>query len=721
MQLHWAEKYTVQISEMANFLARQPVLAALQRGLAATLPLIMVGALALLVLHPPFPRVKEWMTGLFGPGLEATLQILIASTFGIAALLALSGYAYVYTTLRNARERMPIASPVLSIMVAVTCFFVLVAPTDQPTLIAAISLSFGLPVALLVAVSATWLFLKLAQLPLFRLRSKAVGHEVMIGDIFFVMPAAVVTILVFGLLKAVLLQAGSTDIIAEFNSGLARSLTSGEDTLGFGLLYMALSQVFWLFGIHGPNVLQAVHDVQLVPASIANNLAVLEGGEPVHIFTSQFFDLQHMGGSGATLGLVAAMLLFSKLPSSRNFAILAAFPALCNVNEPLLYGLPIVLNPIFAIPFLLVPIINTLVMYAAMSWDLMPLTSYQVAWTTPAVINGYAVTGSVNGAIVQAVCLAISILVYTPFVRLSERVSALKAQGAMQALLVGSTQDEGTGPRRLLSRSGDQGRLALSLAGDLEYALKQQDQLFLEYQPQICLQSTRVVGAEALLRWEHPVYGRVPPPVTVRLAEELGIMSQLGLRVLQMACAQRKIWRGDVDEFFFVSVNVAPAQILSGSLDKDVFACLDETFLPTHCLKLEITESTILIPDDTAISTLERLREHGVRISLDDFGMGHTSLRYLKALPVDEVKIDRSLSLSNESGVSEHIIQSILDLSRSLDFETIVEGVESEEQLARLKRLGCSRFQGYYFCRPGGADTCLQYIRSIQEKADRAA
>ncbi|WP_422375321.1 EAL domain-containing protein [Roseibium sp.] len=712
----------IDVIGFADVLSRISMLTALQRGLALTLPLIMVGALALLFLHPPFPELKTVFADLFGPQFAPVLQILVSSTFGIAALLAMSGYAYVYTNLRNTRGKTPVANPVLSVMVVVTCFFVLVAPTDQPTLQAAISLSFGLPVALLVAIGATEVFLRLAKLQWLRIKSKSIGHEGMIGDVFTIMPAAGLTIIVFAVLKAVLLSLGSTDVVADLNGSFARALTSGEDTLGFGLTYIVVSQVFWLFGIHGPNVLQSVQDAQLAPASIANNIAVMEGQQPEFIFTSQFFDLLHMGGSGATIGLIVAMLLFSRSPSTRNFALLAGLPALCNVNEPLLYGLPIVLNPIFAVPFLLVPVINTIVMYLAMSADFMPLTGHQVAWTTPAIINGYAVTGSINGALTQGLCLAISIAVYAPFVRLSERVAALKGQATMKDLVAFSEQgDSRTVGKRLLSRTGDPGRMALAIAGDLELAVRQRGQLYLDFQPQICQRSGQAFAAEALLRWDHPVYGRVPPPVVIQLAEELGIMPELGDLVLDLACAQRKDWQGSVADDFMIAVNVAPAQILSGTLDKNVFDRLDAHYLPTHVLKLEITESTLLIPDDAALASLERLREHGVRIALDDFGMGHTSLRYLKALPLDEVKVDRSLTQFGQGEVSEHIISSILDLSRSLAFSTVLEGVETEDQLTRLLRLGCTRFQGYHFCRPQAPDKCLAYVQALADKAEQVA
>ncbi len=710
------------ITGAADFLGRLPVLYALQRSLALTLPLVMVSAIALLLLFPPFPSLKNTLDNVFGPQFEPTLWALVGSTFGVAALLVLIGYAFVYTSLINKRDGKYFVSPVLSVLVAVSCFFLLAIPADQSKILDTFSINRGLPVAILVAIFSTSMFLRLVQVRSLRLRSRTIGHEGIVGDVFALMPAVMLTIMFFGVIKAALASQGSTDIVSELNRALGFALANGDDTLSFGLAFSALSQVFWFFGIHGPNVLQSVYDGQLKLASSANNSAVALGDAPSNIFTSQFFDLQNMGGSGATLGLVLAMFLFCKSPGMRNFALVASIPAVCNINEPLIYGIPIVLNPIYAIPFLLTPLLNTVIMYLAMSLEIMPLTSHHVAWTTPPIMNGYAVTGSINGAVVQAVCLVVSVAVYAPFVKIAERVDVLRGETALRGLsdlAVSGAAYFASG--QLLTATGDQKRLALTLARDLELELKRRENFFLEYQPQICWQNSKVMGTEALLRWQHPVHGLIPPPVTVQLAEELGVMQELGTLVLEMACSQRASWRELVPNDFLMSVNVAPTQILNGNLDDTVFQILEKHDLPTFALKLEITETTMLIPDDEALSALERLREQGVRISLDDFGMGHTSLRYLKALPLDEVKIDKSLAQSELSDVNEHIILSIQELSRSLGFRTIVEGVETEEQLTWLTGLGCTQFQGYYFSRPLSPEQCMHYVLSVSQQTEAVA
>lgn len=712
----------VKVTELAERVGRHPVLHALQRSLALTLPMIMIGALALLVLHPPFPGLKSALVSFFGSEFESVLNTLVMSSFGIAALVVLCGFAFVYTSLINEKTGNFFISPVLTVSVALTCFFITVAPTDEPALLAAISSQRGLPLALIVTIVASVVFLRLAQSPRLQVSARSIGHFGVVGDVIALMPAVTVTILLFAGLKGFLLFFGSTNVVSEFGQVLGKALASGDDSLWFGLIYVFLSQLFWLFGIHGPNVLHSVWEFQLLPAFVANQVAVESGTAPEFILNSEFFNLLNMGGSGATLGLLLAIFLFCKAAGLRHFAFLACIPALFNVNEPLIYGLPIVLNPIFALPFLLVPLLNTVIMYLAMSIDLVALPQHVTAWTTPPIINGYAITGSISGAVIQCVCLAVSVAAYAPFVAFHERVLRRRRETTLRVLTELSLEAEDqTVNKRLLSRFGEQRRLALCLAGDLEQAINQRSQIRMVYQPQMCMATGKVFGAEALMRWQHPIHGLIPPPVAVQLAEELGIMPELGDLVLELSLAQRKAWEGLVPDDFVVSVNVAPTQIRKGPLDDTVLGYLEKHEVPPHCLKLEITESTMLIPTDVTLLSLERLRANGVGISLDDFGMGHTSLRYLKALPVDEVKIDRSLTIAEHSDVNDHIIGSILDLSRSLGLSTIVEGIEDEDSLDRLRRIGCSRFQGYYFSRPTEPDELVAFVREVNKGAVAAA
>jgi len=460
-------------------------------------------------------------------------------------------------------------------------------------------------------------------------------------------------------------------------------------------------------------MLYSVQETLLIPATIANNSAVVNNSEPVFIFSSQFFDFfVRMGGSGSTLSLILALLFTSKSASSRKFALLALLPAVCNINEPLLFGIPLVLNPIYAVPFVLTPILQTVIAYAAIASEWMPKTAYNTMWTTPPLISGYVVTGSFSGTVVQIVSITVGVALYFPFVRLSEYLAVKRSKRVLTSLLnIAESREASDRKRRYLDLMGEEGRLALVLANDLDRALNNQHEIFLEYQPQIDIRANRIIGAEALLRWEHPQFGRIAPPITIALAEDMGRINQLGYKILEQACRQRLAWEEFVPQVFVMSVNVSPKQLFKSKFDARVLNILKEIGLSPTLLELEITESTALLPDVHAIEALIKLRKQGVKIALDDFGMGHTSLHYLRMLPLDTVKIDRSLTLASQDHVNEHIVKSILDLSRTLNISTIVEGIEHEEQLSRYIALGCEKFQGYYFGRPMPAQNFIHTLK----------
>lgn len=226
-------------------------------------------------------------------------------------------------------------------------------------------------------------------------------------------------------------------------------------------------------------------------------------------------------------------------------------------------------------------------------------------------------------------------------------------------------------------------------------------ELVLHYQPQIDLRSGRLVGVEALVRWQYPPLGLVPPGQFIPLAEETGIINDIAAWVLEEACRQMMAWRQSGFAVPCVAVNLSTKQMEREALSAQVANVLARTGLPAACLELEITESTIMREPDQAISVLQGLKAQGVMLSIDDFGTGHSSLSYLKRLPLDRLKIDQSFV--REIGRDSHdeaISRAVIELARSLGLETVAEGVEREEQAQFLRAEGCEFAQGYLFSRP---------------------
>lgn len=228
----------------------------------------------------------------------------------------------------------------------------------------------------------------------------------------------------------------------------------------------------------------------------------------------------------------------------------------------------------------------------------------------------------------------------------------------------------------------------------------QRDELSLLFQPKIDLATRRIFGAEALLRWKHPKLGMISPSRFVPVAEEAGLVGQIGEWVLHAACRQIREWQ-DAGHALRVAVNVSARQFQEYDLAELVSDILKDTGVLARNLEIELTESAVMRDAESSIVTLERLAGLGVQIAIDDFGTGYSSLSYLKRLPLDVLKIDQSFVRDISSDPNDAaIVRAIITLARSLGIKVIAEGVENEAQLAFLNAYGCQYAQGYLFGRP---------------------
>jgi len=229
----------------------------------------------------------------------------------------------------------------------------------------------------------------------------------------------------------------------------------------------------------------------------------------------------------------------------------------------------------------------------------------------------------------------------------------------------------------------------------------QQSQLEVYYQPKLSISKNRICSVEALIRWNHPTKGLISPAEFVNIAEESGLISELGAFVLHTACAQTQEWQQSGLGQLNLSVNLSPRQLRDDSLKSAISDIIQSTKIPSEYLELELTESTIMEDSIGAIRSLNDLKKLGLKISVDDFGTGYSSLSYLKELPIDALKIDRSFVEGVEdSKAQQAIIKAIIVLGQNLNLNVVAEGVENEEQLALLSEYGCDLIQGYLVSKP---------------------
>jgi diguanylate cyclase (GGDEF)-like protein len=244
---------------------------------------------------------------------------------------------------------------------------------------------------------------------------------------------------------------------------------------------------------------------------------------------------------------------------------------------------------------------------------------------------------------------------------------------------------------------------------DLRKAVAQ-DELEVYYQPLINLKKNKISGFEALVRWNHPTRGKISPAEFIPLAEEIGVINPLGEWVLNQACFDAMKWPKGIK----VAVNLSSAQFRSGTLVFEVVSALAASGLSPHRLELEVTETIMLMDTEATLTTLHQLRELGVRISMDDFGTGYSSLSYLRKFPFDKIKIDQSFIRDlSEGDDTVAIVRAVTSLGESFGMSTTAEGVETEEQLHRLRAEGCTEVQGYLFSAPVPAKKLAGLMRKI--------
>ena len=260
-----------------------------------------------------------------------------------------------------------------------------------------------------------------------------------------------------------------------------------------------------------------------------------------------------------------------------------------------------------------------------------------------------------------------------------------------------------------------------SIERDLRSAVLS-NEFILHYQPQVDAEKNRVISTEALIRWKHPIIGLMPPMKFIDIAEESELIVEIGKWVIFQACSQMVQWRKDNIFIEKISVNVSTIQFLKTDMVETITTILEKTGCDPHHLEIEITESVLIQNKESMSKTLETLREIGVEFAIDDFGTGYSSLAYLKQLPFNTIKIDRSFVFEipfNEDNIA--ITKSVIALGKSFNYKIIAEGVETKEQLEFLKELNCDLIQGFYYSKPMPAEDFAKYYLDLEKKAKKKA
>lgn len=666
-----------------------------RRALSMMIPLVLAGGMACAIRNFPIPAYQQMMSyGSLRP-LYLFLTMLYNGTFGLFSMALAVAIACSYAMEKNEA----LESVVLYVIVAVAAFGVQMnigtGKFDSSALGAK-----GCFSAMVVSYLACEIYMRLCRLQVLRLERYTAGMTgVCVPAVRAFFPLLIVTAISAAVNFGIGRLTGIYGAYQGFNHLLYRLFQNISAYSNFlsGLMYTVAVNLMWFFGLHGSHILESV---------AVHNFTVARH----EIFSKSFYDVfVSMGGCGTTICVLLALLLFFRKERTGKLAGLASFTVIFNLNEMLTFGIPMILNPILFVPFVLTPVISYCLAYGATALGLVPMVTHEVIWSTPVIFGGYLATGSVAGIALQIVSITIGIAFYYPFLKWNQRMEVLRAKEHVHVLVQElQEKEEQIETPVFLSRGDHIGTISRILLLDLKHAIKNRE-LYMLYQPQVYRDGT-CIGAEALLRWKHPVYGMIYPPLIIYLAEAGQVLPELEHFIIEEVVSDIAEIKKEYSSDFKVSINLT-AHSLLWEVETYIGQMMEKYKVDPRMLWIEITEQDILLQTDVVVRKLKEFKQRGHKLLIDDFGMGHTSLLYLQSEYFDVVKLDGSLTRPLlTSKTNQKIVRSIIELGEELGVKVIAEYVEDEEQKEMLETLGCYCYQGYLYSKPVERQEFIQYM-----------
>ena len=699
----WIKKGLFHISD---YFDDNTMFMAVRRGMVMMIPLLVSGALALMLISLPIPMYQEFLSGLWNGRVVEFLRFIQSASFGFFAVGLALMTSYSYAMLRQREKRGGQGDAVMVMLITMVSLIGFSGIQEGDFSVAALGTN-NIFTALFIALVCSTMFFRIKEKRLFRIRQRGMEADDCYAEAVSGIVPALLIVSFFAIFRQIFVSFFRVDSVQGLlEIVVSRLLCSIENGLVVAIVILLLAHFMWLFGIHGSNVLEPL---------MQENFVQISAGAVYNKTFQDVFVL--MGGTGSILCLVLAILLFSKKGSIRNVAKLSFPTAIFNISEIIAFGLPVILNPIFVIPYLLVPVVLCVISYAAIYVGLVPHVVHQVEWTTPVFLSGYLATGSIAGSILQAVGLAVGVLIYLPFLRLFEERDERQLVKNVKALTGELQRQEAENAIMPLTERRDVlGGVARVLAADLKDAVRDK-KLFFLYQPQVDTEEN-CMGAEVLIRWIHPIAGFIYPPLIIQLAKEEKLLHDIEAYLFDEAAHAVSEIEKTIHTEFKISVNITNESLAWEDFERCLADKVRKYNVPPRRLWLEITEQDALVSSEEMLDKIQRLKEQGHKFLIDDFGMGHTSLMYLQTSHFGVVKLDGSLTRDVlQNNRNKDIIAAITELGKSLHFETIAEYVETQEQKNKLLELGCNGFQGYYYSKPIPLAELVSWMEQHQGKS----
>ena len=666
---------------------------AIRDGLVNMIPILIIGAFALIFKTFPVAAYLTFIENFLGGFLLNLFNFVYNATFGMLSVYMTFSISRSYMKLREEDDIVHAGAIFSSIIV----FFILTGSISSDFIFGNMGPKSML-LAIIAGLGASSLYVLLCKQFSKQRQIFTAGADRVLNKMLMTLFPIIITSIAFALVNVVVIRVFDKDSFHELYIALLNKIFSvGNDGFFKGFFFVLLSSILWFFGVHGSDALEGVMQTYFAPNLALNQALIADGGAATEVLTKQFFDcFVLMGGCGATICLLLAILLFSKNRARRGLGLTASLPMVFNINELMVFGLPIIFNPIMLIPFLLVPLVCYSVSYLALATGMVPLIANEIEWTTPIILGGYYATGSVAGSILQVFNVALGIAIYYPFVRILDKQSARINQENYEAFKKYYMENENALQNRsLTSLNNMYGDFAKELCADIRHDLEKNMNIY--YQPQYNYEG-KCVGVESLMRWIHPTFGLIYPPLVIKLVTECKLLEDLERAIIDRVLDERDEVLAKYGEGIKISVNITGTTVVTD----DFIAMMEEknrdfNFKDKN-ICIEVTEKEDLQLSDENLKALRKIRDLGLGLAIDDFSMGQTSINYLKYNLFTIIKIDGGLvkGLTTSENCQE-IIASISELATSLQMMIVAEFVQTEEEKEILHKIGVDCYQGYLF------------------------
>jgi lactose/cellobiose-specific phosphotransferase system IIC component len=674
---------------------------ATRNSFVSLLPLTFLRVTLDLLIYLPWPAYQQLMNSLFGASWKPPLLSISELTFSFfaLALTAIISVQLVYRLNSSSNSESDMPTP---LMVAISAAINYIIVTS---LLGYSAIEFSMEsmlLAVILGVATAEMICWLTHKRLLDLLHLSVESDTAFYNAMRLTPTIVIVGVFFFVVAAFI------NLLPDFPD-VYDALTHWAQAQGYGAwilstLTVLVNQSLWFIGIHGGIAIESYHQ----GAFFINDVTTISTDWVTRPVYDSFVLI---GGSGATLGLVIAILITTRRGMQNKVAKISIIPSLFNINDILIYGLPIVLNPRYLIPFFMVPLSLMAISLLAFQSGLVHVVNPgSVTWTTPPILSAWLLTESWHGVALQLLAISISTLLYLPFVRKAEIYRHQQEQLAFEEA-TNTIIHNGQTKQQIISRQDKVGMIARDLVYDLRQAIYH-DELTVVYQPKHH-RAGHIVGVEALVRWTHPRYGFVSPAMLVMLAEDSGDINKLGRWVFEHCCITKAKWNALGHQNLTMAINISPLQLSDNALPSFLSGCVTKYGLHPEEIELEITESSEISDSQQVEKILQEISDIGIHLAMDDFGMGYSSLLHMRRFKVNAIKIDGSITrdvLTNSTNAD--IIRTISALGKAQKVSVVAEYVETQEQREALLEMGCDIFQGYYHSPPLKPEDCPMYFLS---------